>query len=96
MPAGLTPIDLLGFAAAFCTTGAFLPQAVRIWRTRSAGDLSIPMFVLMTTGIVLWLAYGIVLVAWPIIWANVVALAFNLFILTCVLRFRSRPTPSSP
>jgi MtN3 and saliva related transmembrane protein len=86
-------VELLGFAAAACTTGAFLPQALKVWRTRSAGDLSLPMFTLMTTGIVLWLGYGLLVCSPAIIAANVVGLVFNLFILVCALRFRRAPQP---
>ncbi len=95
MPTDALLIELLGFAAALCTTAAFLPQAIRVWRTRSADDLSIPMFVLLVTGLSLWLAYGILLVSWPIIVANVFSLAFNLFILTAALRFRRPAAPPS-
>lgn len=62
--------DILGFAAAFCTTLAFLPQAVKTWKSKSARDLSLPMFLIFCIGIVLWLLYGIMIVDWPMIVAN--------------------------
>lgn len=42
--------DPLGYLAAFCTTVAFLPQALQVWRTRRTQDLSLGMFLLFTTG----------------------------------------------
>jgi MtN3 and saliva related transmembrane protein len=62
--------QLIGLAAAFCTTIAFLPQVIRAWRTRSTGDLSLWMFLVFTTGIFLWFVYGVVLRDVPLIAAN--------------------------
>jgi MtN3 and saliva related transmembrane protein len=66
----MTSITLVGLAAAFCTTVAFLPQVIQTWRTRSTRDLSLSMFLVFTTGIFLWLVYGLVLRDIPLIAAN--------------------------
>ncbi|MEJ0027429.1 MAG: SemiSWEET transporter [Rhizomicrobium sp.] len=63
-------ITLIGLAAAFCTTIAYLPQVIHTWRTRSTGDLSLPMFLVMTTGVALWLVYGLFIGDAPLIAAN--------------------------
>ncbi len=65
-------MELLGYiggAAAVCTTGAFIPQILKI-RRQGGGYLSYPMLFLYLTGILLWLAYGLMLHAAAIIWAN--------------------------
>jgi MtN3 and saliva related transmembrane protein len=59
----------IGGVAAVCTTGAFIPQILKI-RRQGGGDLSYPMLFLYLTGILLWLAYGLMLHAAAIIWAN--------------------------
>ncbi|MDR3721217.1 MAG: PQ-loop domain-containing transporter [Candidatus Acidoferrales bacterium] len=59
----------VGGAAAVCTTGAFIPQILKI-RRQGGGDLSYPMLFLYLTGILLWLVYGLILHAAAIIWAN--------------------------
>jgi MtN3 and saliva related transmembrane protein len=59
----------IGGVAAVCTTGAFIPQILKI-RRQGGGDLSYPMLCLYLTGILLWLAYGLMLHAAAIIWAN--------------------------
>ncbi len=64
------PITLVGLAAAFCTTIAFLPQVMKTWRTRSTKDISLAMFLVFTTGIFLWLVYGVMLRDVPLIAAN--------------------------
>lgn len=70
-------IQLIGFAAGSFTTLAYVPQVVRTWRTRSAKDLSLGMLIALSTGVSLWLTYGIALGAWPIIIANSVTLVLS-------------------
>lgn len=63
-------IKLLGFTAASCTTIAYAPQFLKVWRTRSTRDISLGMFLVMLVGIVLWLAYGLLAGDAPLIAAN--------------------------
>ena len=79
-------LSLIGFAAAFFTTVAYIPQVLRIWRTRSTADISLGMFVVMTIGVVLWLIYGILLGSAPVIVANGVTLVLSATILVLKLR----------
>ena len=65
---------LLGLAAATLTTGCWLPQLVRSWRTRSAGDLSWLYLLALGSGIVLWLAYGVLTSDFVIVLANALTL----------------------
>jgi MtN3 and saliva related transmembrane protein len=62
--------DYIGYAAAFCTTSAYVPQVVRVWRTRSTGDISLKMFLVLVTGLALWLTFGVLKGEWPIMLAN--------------------------
>ncbi len=66
-------VTLIGLAAAFCTTIAFLPQVIQTWRTRSTKDISLAMFLVFTTGIFLWLVYGVILHDVPLIAAFVLS-----------------------
>lgn len=63
-------VTFIGLLAAFCTTIAFLPQVIKTWRTRSTKDISLAMFLVFTTGIFLWLVYGVMLRDVPLIAAN--------------------------
>ena len=63
-------LDWTGYAAAFCTMIAFVPQVLRVWRTRSTEDISLKMFLVLVTGLCLWLAYGFGRGEVPIILAN--------------------------
>lgn len=66
--------QILGLLAGSCTTVAFLPQVIKTWRSRSAKDLSLGMFTLFCTGVLLWLIYGIQMNDVPVISANLVTL----------------------
>lgn len=81
-------LDLLGLVAGSLTTFAFVPQVVRTWRTRSTHDLSMGWIATFLGGVIAWLAYGIVLGAWPIIAANVVTLGLVLSLLVMKLSWR--------
>jgi MtN3 and saliva related transmembrane protein len=82
MPFGLDAIDLLGIAAGCCSTFALAPQAVKVWKTQQVDQLSIGMLVLMQTGSILWLSYGLFQADVSIIWANAVAFGFILYMLS--------------
>ncbi len=84
--------DVLGLVAGSLTTLAFVPQIVRIVRTRSAHDISWWMFGIFCTGVALWLWYGIRLDALPLILANVVTLALALTILFLKWRYGRDPS----
>lgn len=79
--------NLIGALAAALTTIAFVPQAWMTWKTRRADGVSLGMYSIFTTGVAMWLLYGILLGAWPIIIANVFTLSLALFILTMKVRF---------
>ncbi len=80
-------IDAIGYLAATLTTVAFIPQASLTWKTRRADGVSRGMYTVLTLGVALWLVYGLVIGAWPIVVANATALALALFILGMKLRY---------
>jgi MtN3 and saliva related transmembrane protein len=86
----LTSVDWVGLLAGALTTIAFVPQAVKIWMTKSADDVSYLMFGIFSVGIVLWLAYGIALGAMPIIVANVVTLVLSVLVIALKVRYSGR------
>jgi MtN3 and saliva related transmembrane protein len=78
---------LVGFAAGFLTTIAFIPQVVKIWRSKSADDVSLATFLAFTVGVGLWLTYGILQKEPPIILWNGVTLVLAGAILAMKLKF---------
>ena len=79
-------IDVLGYAAAALTTASFIPQAWLSFRTGDVSGISLSMYACFTAGVALWLAYGVVLSAWPIVVANAITLVLALAILAMKLR----------
>jgi len=63
-------LDYTGYAAALCTTGAYIPQVLKVWRTRATKDISLKMFLVLVTGLSLWLTYGIWRGEVPLMLAN--------------------------
>jgi MtN3 and saliva related transmembrane protein len=88
--------EIIGSAAGFCTTLAFLPQALRIWRTRSTQDISLGMYLIFCTGVTLWLIYGLLLASLPRIATNAVTLVLAASILIMKLVWRNNGAVLSP
>ena len=70
-------LTLLGLLAASLTTGALVPQTVKTWKTRSAGDLSMYMYLMMVAGVSCWLLYGFYKNDLPLVLANGVGLLLS-------------------
>ena len=80
-------IKLLGFAAATCTTLAYVPQFVKVWRTRSTEDISLGMFLVLVLGVALWLLYGLLSGDGPLIASNAITLVLAGAILFMKLKY---------
>lgn len=83
----ITSTDVVGSLAAGLTTISFLPQAWLSFRTRDVSGVSLGMYSLFTIGIACWLAYGLLLRAWPIVVANSITLVLALAILAMRLAY---------
>ena len=81
-------VTLLGLAAGLLTTVSFLPQLVKAWRSRSTGDISLAMYCIFSTGVLLWLLYGICVKSLPVILANAFTLLIAVSILFLKIRYR--------
>lgn len=85
--------DLIGTLAACLTTASFVPQAWLSFKTRDVSGISLSMYSVFTVGVALWLAYGLLLRAWPIVVANAITLGLALMILGMKLVYgRTRPS----
>jgi MtN3 and saliva related transmembrane protein len=88
-------IKVLGLLAAFFTTIANVPQAIKVIRTRSTKSLSAPTYGMLFTGMVLWVIYGVIRNDLPIILANAIAGALCGIILIIKLLSRNKNDKSS-
>ena len=80
--------DWIGYAAAFLTTSSFVPQALHTFRTKDVSGISLGMYSAFVVGILLWLVYGLLLGAMPIVIANTITLSLAVAILTMKLRYQ--------
>jgi len=81
-------IPTIGFLAAFGTTVSFLPQAVKTIQTKDTSGRSLRMYILFTTGTLLWLIYGIMSGSMPVAVANAITLIFASIILVYKIRYK--------
>jgi MtN3 and saliva related transmembrane protein len=86
----MNTVQLLGLVAGSLTTAAFLPQVVKTWKTRSAKDLSLGMFLLFCLGVALWLIYGWMVNDVPVIAANLITLMLASTLLFFKLRWKNQ------
>ena len=80
---------MLGLVAGTLTTAAFVPQVYKTWKSQSAKDLSLGMFLVFVAGVAMWLFYGLMVHNLPIIVANAVTLVLTGFLLYFKLTFEN-------
>ncbi len=80
--------EYIGFFAAILTTSAFLPQAYKIWKAKTADGLSLTMYAVMGTGTLCWFIYGVLIKSPSVIVANAVSISIIIFII--IFMFRSK------
>ena len=80
--------EIIGLAAATLTTAAFVPQVYKTWKTKSVDELSLTMYLVFFTGIVLWLIYGIYIHSLSIILANTITGLLVLLLIYFKLKYK--------
>ena len=65
-------IQMVGHDGALLTSITFIPQLHKAWTSKSVGDLSIAMMVIVFLSNLVWIVYGVTLMLWPVILANTV------------------------
>jgi MtN3 and saliva related transmembrane protein len=81
--------DFIGSLAATLTTVAFLPQAIYTFRTKDVSGISLGMYSTFTLGVTMWLLYGVLLEAWPIVIANSITTVLACAILYMKVKYRT-------
>lgn len=88
---GFDWIEAIGTLAGLQTTVAFLPQVLKVWRSKSAHDISLATFSIFTSGVIFWLVYGILINSFSITAANAVTLVLASTIVGMKLVYDKRP-----
>lgn len=81
-------IHYLGYFAGLLTVSSFVPQVVRVWRTRHTRDLSLAMFALLFVSASLWTVYGVFTADWPVVVTNSAVVVLNLILVAAKARYR--------
>jgi MtN3 and saliva related transmembrane protein len=80
--------EIIGLMAAVLTTAAFVPQVYKTWKSKSVDSLSLTMYIVFFTGVVLWLIYGIQINSLSIIIANSVTSILALLLIIFKLIYK--------
>ena len=80
--------DTIGLIAGFLTSTGFLPQLLKALKTKSTKDISAPMLLILAAGVILWIVYGVMVSALPVIIANVLSLTFISSILILKVKYQ--------
>ena len=80
--------ELVGAVAAVFTTISFLPQVVKVYRTRHTSDLSMPMYIIFSMGVFMWMCYRFLTGSLPILLANAIVLVFCTYILAMKIVYK--------
>lgn len=81
-------VDWMGYTAAALTTASFVPQVWLTFKSRDVRGISLGMYSVFTLGVALWLVYGLLIQAWPVVIANVITLVLALAILGMRVKFK--------
>ncbi|MDH5413570.1 MAG: SemiSWEET transporter [Flavobacteriaceae bacterium] len=81
-------IEIVGVIAAILTTSAFVPQVYKTWKSKSAKELSLTMYLVLFTGILLWFIYGYVIESFAIKLANIITGLLVLILIYFKLKYK--------
>ena len=81
-------IEIIGIIAGLFTTGAPIPQIIKIIKTKSASDISLWMLAILILGLILWLTYGLFMNAFALVLWNIVALMLNVLVIILWFKYR--------
>ncbi len=81
-------IDILGYFGAFLSAITFIPQVLQAWKTKSVGDLSIWMILIVITSTIVWLIYAVNVKSGPVLVANLIVLSLSLLLFYFKLTFK--------
>ena len=85
----MTWIEVVGHTGAFLSSITFIPQVYKAWQSKSVGDLSLAMIVIVFSSTIVWLVYGFSLTLWPVIVCNSIMAVLTLLLIYFKLSFKN-------
>ena len=83
-------VEIIGFVAALLTTYAFVPQVIKVWKSKSSKGVSVSMYLVLLLGVFLWGVYGYLIESMSIMIANTVTGLLQLVILILILMNKNK------
>ncbi len=83
-------VEIIGFIAAILTTSAFVPQVLKVWKSKSTKGVSVSMYLVMLLGVFLWGVYGYIIESRSIMIANTVTGFLQLMILVLIFKNKNK------
>jgi MtN3 and saliva related transmembrane protein len=80
--------QIIGLAAGICTAASMLPQVIKTIKEKKAEDVSMLMLIILMTGLILWIIYGIQRNDMPIILTNSFSLLVNITMMTLRIKYK--------
>lgn len=80
--------EIIGTIAAILTTISFVPQVAKIWKQKSAENVSLSMYLVLFSGLILWLTYGFLIDSFSIKFANSITLVLVSIIIYFKLKYK--------
>ncbi len=81
--------DYIGYLGSFLTSITFMPQVYKAWKTRSVGDLSIWMMLIVVLSTIVWLVYAFAIHSGPVIVANSIVFVLSVLLIYFKYAFKS-------
>ena len=81
-------IEYVGLLGAFLSAVTFIPQVIKAWQSKSVGDLSLLMLLIVFMSVIVWLVYGFYLKLLPVVIANSIILILSLVLLYFKFTFK--------
>jgi MtN3 and saliva related transmembrane protein len=82
-------IEVVGLVGAFLSSITFIPQVYKAWQSKSVGDLSLTMILIVFTSTIVWLVYGVSLTLWPVILCNSIMAVLTMLLIYFKLTFKN-------
>lgn len=86
----MEPIEIIGHFGAFLSSVTFIPQVYKAWQTKSVGDLSLTMMLIVFTSTIVWLVYAFNLMLWPVIVCNTIICALSILLIYFKFAFKPK------
>ena len=82
-------IEVVGLVGAFLSSITFIPQVYKAWQSKSVGDLSLTMILIVFTSTIVWIVYGVSLTLWPVILCNSIMAGLTMLLIYFKLTFKN-------